>query len=61
MIGQRAADLAGKIKSVSSAAPEDLRHLQETAMADATSRYDWELVTDRYEKLFSAMRAASAN
>lgn len=52
--------LAERIAWVASAAPEELRRLQEAAAGAARERYDWERVTDRYERLFLEMRAGAA-
>ena len=55
-----AEELAERIEWVSAAAPGELRRLQEAAVTDAAARYDWERVTDRYERLFLEMRADNA-
>ena len=52
--------LAERIEWVAAASPEELRHLKEAAAGQAGARYDWERVTDRYERLFLEMRARGA-
>ncbi len=53
-------ELAERIEWVASAASGELRRLKEAAAGEAGARYDWERVTDRYERLFLDMRSDNA-
>ncbi len=53
-------ELAARIEAVAAASPGALRRLRQAAAGEAKARYDWERVTDRYERLFLEMCAAGA-
>ncbi len=53
----RLGSLRARLEELAAATPAELLELREAAVQEAEARYDWDVVTDRYEHLLSALAA----